>query len=43
VAGAAALFAVMVAVAGVRPRIFAALGDPTSPGAGVLLPAKELP
>jgi MFS family permease len=44
VAGAAILFGVMVAVAGIRPGIFSALGDPASPGrAGVVLPAKELP
>ncbi len=43
VAGAAALLAVLVAIAAFCPRIFAALGDPTSPRARVVLPAKELP
>ncbi len=44
VLGAAVLFGVMVAAAGLFPGVFAALGDPESPPPrGVVLPAKELP
>ena len=42
--GAVTLLGVMAAVATLRPRVFTALGDPKpSAGAGVVLPAKELP
>ena len=37
------LLGVMAAVAGIRPRIFTALGDPIPAGAGVVLPSRELP